>query len=439
MVAGARARARELAPELRSVVLTHHPDAETLDLLRPDGEAPLEAVRVMNRAVAAEMLRHGVVVLVQQADRASARRWRDARPGGSAGHSIWRGRGPVLHGAEALRLLGLEGAATPRPEKATGTPADRLMRLFAGEDGAAFEALAEALIAQGRDGVLEQAARKVALRYGEEAAEELAQDLLSLAEGAPVGPSGWATLVALPVALPHDTLPDPVALGEGLLASGALPEAGSLRLLPQWRAPEAIAALTPTRTRQVLLALAAGEEPSMLPAAEAEALMRDGFGVLVGLQLDWEVPLWEEIALAGLPEPPAEDAPLAPEEAMRAEAFERWRGAAFEAQGGCVPLALVPLSETGAEIADFLEEAGEQAGGLREIRDFVEMARQEAPGEEVVCLPRAGEGELRLALYTRSGRLLDEIVLEAERLPVPPAAMPALLETILPLVAQPPR
>ncbi|MCQ4159256.1 hypothetical protein NON00_04880 [Roseomonas sp. GC11] len=437
--AEAEALARTLAPELRSVVLTHYPDAETLDLLRPGEAASLAERQAANRAVAAEMLRQGVAVLVQQPDRAAARRWLDAHPGGGR---AWRDREALRQGPEALRLLGLDPAKAPAPraDKGSGTPAERLMRLFAGEDRLAFETLAETLIQQGRDGVLDQAVRKVAQRYGEEAADDLAQDLLTLAEAAPAGPSGWAGLVALPVALSPGALPDPLALVEGLLASGALSEGVALHLLPEWRAPEAIAELTPVQARQVLLEMLAGQPPAALPPAEAAVLGQGSFAVLIGLQLDWDVPLWEEIAVSGLPEPPAEDAPATPEEEARAEAFDRWRSLAYQAQGGCVPLALVPLSETAAEIADFLEEADEQGGGaLREIRDFIEVAREEARGEDVLCLPRATAEELHLTLYTRAGRLLDETRLEAERLPVPPAEMPALLEEFVALVSHRPQ
>ncbi|WP_040613812.1 hypothetical protein, partial [Teichococcus cervicalis] len=304
--------------------------------------------------------------------------------------------------------------------------------------GAAFEACAEALIGEGRDGVLEQAVRRVAQRYGEEAAGDLSQELLDLAAEGAFGPSGWAGLVALPVALPPGEPPEPAALIEGFLASGALPGNVALHLLPQWRAAESLAELTPCRLRGALHQMLDGQAPDALPPAAPEALRAAGFGLLLGVQLDWGLPLWEEVLRDGLPALPAEDAPPTPEEAARAEAFERWRHAAFQAQGGCVPLALVPLPEAEAEIADFLEEAGEQSGGLDEIRDFVEVARQEAPGEDLVCVPRAVEGALHLALYTAAGRLLDEIRLEADRLPVPLTEMPALLEGIVPLAKHPP-
>jgi hypothetical protein len=428
--------ARELARDMDAVVLTHYPDADTLDLMRP-GQGDLDTVQAVNRAVAAELAQAGVQVLVQNADRAAFRRWMDGRADTPENRMAWRNHAGLLQGEAAMAVLGLPSPPAPRQGKASGTPADRLMRAFAEEDGAEFDALAEELIAAGRDGVLEQAMRKVGARYGEEAMQDLAQDLLSVASGARIGPAGWAELVALPVALPPGTLPDAISLGESLLASGTLPESLEVRFLTEWRAPEAATALSPSAVRRLLLALEAGEEPAALPPADAEALQQSGFGVLLGLQRDWAIPSWEEITVNGLPEEPAEDE-TTPEEAARTETFERWRNAVFQAGDGCVPLALVPFAEMEAEIADFLEEAGEQAGGLAEIRDFVEMARQEARGEEVVCHARVTGDRLELTLYTRAGRLLDEIGLDAAQLPVPAAEMPALIENFVPVVARPP-
>jgi hypothetical protein len=430
--------AEELAPDLRVVLLTHFPDAETLDLMRPGG-LTLEATRAINRAVASELLRQGVVVLVQRADRAAFRRWMTDQPDEAERRLAWRDRTQVLRGEAALRLLGLDATALPRPsaDKAGGTPADRLVRLFAGDDGAALDAFAETLIAAGRDGVLEQAVRKVAQRHGEEAAQDLMQDLLALAETAAAGPSGWASLVALPVALPPGPLPDAAALEQSLLASGALPEGLELRLLPGWYRQDAIAALTPGALRQVLLDLADGRSPALLAPVEGGAPPEEDFAVLAGVQLDWTVPQWEELALNGLPEASPDDAPT-PEDAAQDAAFERWQSAAFQAHGGCVPLALVPFSEVEAEIAEFLEEAEGQSGAWPEIRDFIEMAQQEAPSQAVVCLPRAEGEHFHLTLYTRSGRLLDRITLEVARLPVPVAEMPELLESLVPVVNAPP-
>lgn len=437
-IENALALARELAPRMSAVVLTHFPDADTLDLMRP-GAGPLEAVAALNRALATELVREGVQVLVQVADRAAFRRWMDGRADTPEARRAWRNHRGLLQGGAALQALGLDPAALqpPRRGKASGTPAERLMRAFADENGGEFEELAEELIAAGRDGVLDQAIRKVAARFGEEAAQELSQELLALAEGARIGPSGWAALVALPVALPPGAPPDPISLGESLIASGAVAEELELRFLPEWRAPEALEALPPGALRRVLVEMVAGEEPAALPAADLALLQEGGFGVLVGLQYDWAIPSWEEIVAQGLPEPPKDDQET-PEEAARAQVFDRWRVAAYEAGDGCVPLALVPLSEATAEIADFLQEAGDQTGGLAEIRDFVEMARSEAPGEEVVCHARVEGERLLLALYTRAGRFLDELTLEAAQLPVPAAEMPELLRAFVPLATQPP-
>jgi hypothetical protein len=436
-VAQAVALAQELAPRMGAVVLTHFPDAETLDLMRPGAE-DLGTMAAVNRAVAAELVRDDVQVLVQVADRAAFRRWMDGQPDTPEARLAWRNREGLLQGDAALRLLGLDPAtARPARGKPSGTPADRLVRAFADEDGTEFDELAEALVAAGRDGVLEQAMRKVAARHGDEAADDLAADLLAVAEGARIGPAGWAALVALPVALPPGSLPDAAMLGESLLAAGTLPDSLDLRFLPGWRTPEALAALTPGATRRVLLAMVDNEEPADLPPATATALELAGFGVLVGLQHDWGIPAWEEIAARGLPEPPDEDKET-PEEAAQAERFDRWRNAVFEAVDGCVPLALVPFSEAGAEIADFLQEAGAQTGGLEEIRDFVDMARNEAPGEDVVCHAVVVQDRLELALYTRAGRFLDSLVLEPARLPLPADEMPALIGTLVPLVPHPP-
>lgn len=437
-VEDALALARELAPRMGAVVLTHFPDADTLDLMRP-GAGPLETIAALNRALALELAREGVQVLVQVADRAAFRRWMDGRADTPEARMSWRNHRGLLQGAAAFQALGLDPkvATPPTPAKASGTPADRLVRAFADEEGGEFDDLAEALVAAGRDGVLDQAIRKVAARYGEEAAQDLAQDLLAVAEAARIGPAGWASLVALPVALPPGTPPDAASMGESLIASGAVAEALELRFLPEWRAPEALDALPPGALRQVLVEMVAGEEPAALPPAKPTQLQESGFGVLVGLQYDWAIPSWEEIATHGLPEPP-EEGKETPEEAARTRIFERWRAAAYEAGDGCVPLALVPFSEATAEIEDFLEEAGEQTGGLTEIREFVEMARGEAAGEEVVCRATVEGDRLHLALYTRPGRFLDELVLEAAQLPVPAAEMPELLQAFVPLVTQPP-
>jgi hypothetical protein len=444
IVAAAAAKARELVPTIGALLLTHYPDAETLETLLPGGP-DLATMRAVNRAVAAECLTAGTKVMVQLADRAAFRRWLDLPSAEPRKPHAWRSRAPRLQGDAALACLGLTPPRPPKPGRAAGTPAERLVRAFADQDDPGFEALAEELLESGRQGVLEQALRRTAERYGEEAAEDMAVALALQAEAASFGPSGWAALVALPVALPADGPPDPRVLAESLLGAGVLPEDLELRLLPEWRSAEAAAAMTPCALRQALHEMLDGKPPGALPPAPAEALEGEDFAVLIGLQFDWAIPRWEEIDAEGLPKAPAEaeDAEDEAEEVTETAAdlaFDRWRAAAHDRLGGCVPLALVPLSEIGFEIEEFLAEAGAETGGLEEIREFVAMARQEAPGEEVVCRAEiTREDGLELSLFTRGGRLLDSISLGPDSLPAPPAETIRLVASFVPMVDDVPR
>lgn len=441
--AQAEAQARAVAPGLRAILFTHCEDAETLALLRP-AAGDLATAAVADRAAAAVLVAAGVKVFVQRGDRVRFAEWMETRGDvADARPEAWRDRGRLLAGGEALALLGLDPKlARPRPGRGSGSPAERLMRAFLGEDVAAFEAAAQEVLEAGRDGVIEVALRKAADRYGDEAAEDLAEELWQLAEGAAIGPSGWAELAVLPFALPAGPLPDAAALGRGFLASGALPESVELRLLPEWRMAEAVEALGPGSVRRVLLNLVAGRPPAELPPAPG-ALEAEGFAVLLGLRLDWDIPQWDQVAAEGLtagelaPELP-EDAPPTPAETARAEAFARWREAIVEATAGCQPLGLVPPSELAAEIEDFLAGDEDAADGLEEIREFVAMAQREVPGEEVVCRPEVIGETLELSLYTRAGRFLDSLRLGPEQLPARAEAMPAVIAGFVPLVKDTP-
>jgi hypothetical protein len=440
--------ARDVAPDLDAILLTLYPDAETLDIFRP-GDADLETANAIARAVGQAMAEEGVEVLVQRADRGAFRRWLAARDDTPDIRRSWVDRGRLLRGADALRALGLKPPPTPpapRFPPAPGKTADSLLDAHDDPDSGEFAALAGAVIEAGRDDVLDLALRKLRAQRSEENAAELAADLLEIAQGAALGPSGWAELVALPVALPPPLpragspggVPDAVALAEGLLASGALAEEEELRLLPGWRSPEAAAALSPAAIRRVLLDLLAGREPRDLPPGDTDDLSRRGFALLVGLRLDWDIPIWDAIeAEGGLPEPPDEDEPT-PEERGRAKAFDRWRAHVAAEHDGAVPLDLVPLSEAGAAIADFLDEAGAQVAGIEEIRDFVAMARREAGGEDVVCRPEIIGDALELTIYGEGGRFLDSLTLGPDRLPASPEAMLGLIGTFVRLVRDAP-
>ncbi|MBB5695233.1 hypothetical protein [Muricoccus pecuniae] len=437
VVRAAAELARDVAGDLDAVLLTHYPDLEALDTLRP-GETDVGTTRAVNRAVAAEMIDAGVEIFVQRADRAAFRRWMQEREDTPENRLSWIDRGRLLRGDAALALLGLEPARSPaskpRFDKQPGPIADRLLAAFVDGEEGEIEALAEDLLSAGRDDVLDLAIRKAAERHGDQNADELAEALRSVAAADAAGPSGWAELVALPTALPSAQLPDAAAIGDGLLASGALENTAEIRFLRGWRSPQALANLPPGALRRVLLDMLAGEEPRDLPPGDAEELLRGGFGVLIGLQIDWDIPVWERIAAQG-GLPLLEDEPGGtPEEARAAALFDSWRGAAFEVSGGCVPLALVSPSEVEAEIADFLDEAGAQSRGIEEIVERVAAARRAAGDEEVVCrVEIIGEG-LELSLYTERGRFLDSLALPADRMPARAVEMPRLIGSFVRLV-----
>jgi hypothetical protein len=244
--------ARDTAPDIDVVLITHYPDVETLDTVRP-GETDLQIALAVNRAVALEMLDAGVEVLVQRADRAAFRRWISDRDDTPENRRAWIDRSHLLRGSAALEVLGLKASALPPRQtfgEAPGPIADRLLEAFGDEDSGEFDVLVQGLMAAGRTDILDLAIRKLGEREGDEAGDDLNWVLLVAAEGAAIGPSGWTELVALPVALPAGGLPDGEELGEGLIESGALADSEELRLLPGWRSPDALAALSESVCRE---------------------------------------------------------------------------------------------------------------------------------------------------------------------------------------------
>ncbi|MDB5373619.1 MAG: hypothetical protein JWP04_2261 [Belnapia sp.] len=432
--------ARKVASDLDSILVTIYPDHDTLDTIRP-GDDDLETANAVAKVVAETLLEEGVEVFVQRADRGAFRRWLVGREDGAEVRRSWVDRGRLLRGADAMRALGM-AAPTPEPPPrfppAPGPTADRLLAANEDRESGEFDAMLGALIEAGRDDVLDLAVRKTRARQSDENAAELWADMLAAAGGAAVGPSGWSELVALPVALVPGNVPDAVALADGLIASGGLAPGEELRILPGWRSPDAVAALSPVAMRRVMLDLAADREPRDLPPGDTDELGCRGFGVLVGLQVDWNIPIWDVIeAEGGMPEEPFADDET-PEERRRARALDRWRSRVAAEHGGCVPLDLVPLAEVGSVIADFLDEAGGHMAGGDSIREFVEAARREAGGSDVVCRPAIIGDALELTIYTVEGRFLDSLTLPPDRLATSAEGMLGFVGTIVRLVRDTP-
>ena len=430
VVAQAVQLAREVAPDLSNVLLTHYQDADALDVLRP-GETDLETVAAVNRAVAAEMVEYGVEVWVQQADKAAFRRWMTDRDDIAKNRRAWIDRNRLLFGAEALKLLGLKApkdASRPTFGKLPGPIADQVLETYGEEDSDDFDGLVQDILQADRADILDLAVRKIREMQGDDAADDLNWVIRVAAEGAEIGPSGWAELVALPVALAVGKLQDGEAFGRGFIASGSLEPDEEIRLLPGWRSPDALADLSYAAIRRVLLDITEGREPRDLPPGDMDDLARNGFGVLLGIRIDWSIPVWDSIvADGGLPEAPDQEAEPTPDQERRAALGDTWRVGVFEDSNGCVPLAIVPLSEVANEISEFLIDAADQTSALAEIREFVAVGRQEAGGEDIVCLPQVNGDDLELSLYTNSGRYLDSLALPGSRLPAPAQEMSELI------------
>ena len=157
------------------VLITHYPDVETLDTLRP-GQTDLQTTLAVNRAVAREMLDAGVEVLVQRADRAAFRRWMSGRDNTPENRLAWIDRSRLVRCSAALAVLGLKAPVSPRRQTfgtAPGPIADRLLEAFGEEESGEFDVLVQDLMAAGRTDVLDLAIRKLEEREGDEAGHEL--------------------------------------------------------------------------------------------------------------------------------------------------------------------------------------------------------------------------------------------------------------------------
>jgi hypothetical protein len=285
------------------------------------------------------------------------------------------------------------------------TPADRLIRAWLDGDQDGFEDLAEELIAGGRDGVLAAAARKLSERYEEDAVEDFADDLTEVAEAAE-GQRGFdfASLVLLPVVPESGPPPDPALLASGLAASGAFPPEAEPAFAAGWRTAEAVQALSSCAVRRVPAgALVFGTEP---PEDDAD--------------FDTE----------------ALDAAEEARDRERMAAFERWRASLGpDATGGARILPFCTPSALAYEVGAFLDgDEPEDDAVLDEIGDFVETAKREAGGEEVVARLAAHGGDVELAVLTRSGRELDRRVFSLEDSGLTPADVSRFVEAGVPVV-----
>ncbi|GAA0593858.1 hypothetical protein GCM10009416_35280 [Craurococcus roseus] len=314
-----------------------------------------------------------------------------------------------------------------------GTPADRLIRAWLDGDRDGFEDLAEEFIAGGRDGVLAAAVRKLSERYEDDAVEDFADDLTEVAEAAEGQRDfNFASLVLLPVVAEGGPPPDPATLARGLAASGAFPPGAEVAFAAGWSTAEAVQALSPCAVRRVLLDVAGGRPSADLPLAPPGGGSDGGIAVLAGAVVFRTEPSEDDADL----DPEALDAAEEAQDRERMDAFERWRASLGpEATEGALILPFCTPSALAYEIGAFLDGAGPEGGDvLDEIRDFVETAKGEADGEEVLARLTAREGGVELAVLTRSGRELDRRVFDLGDSGLTGADVSRFLEGSVPIV-----
>jgi hypothetical protein len=182
----------------------------------------------------------------------------------------------------------------------------------------------------------------------------------------------------------------------------------------------------------VLLDIAGGRPPADLPSAPPGGGADGEVVVLAG-------------AIVFRTEPPEEDPDSDPEVLEAAEeardrermaVFERWQASLGpEATRGAHILPFCTPSALTFEIGAFLDGAEPQGDAvLDEIGEFVETAKREAGGEEVVARLATRGGGVELAVLTRSGRELDRRVFGLEDSGLTAADVARVVEGRVPIV-----
>jgi hypothetical protein len=428
--------AGKVAATFEQVTLLQCPDAETQRVVMPDQPDPALQAR-LDTAIATALVAAGTELAVQVVDRAAYLAWLDGHQSTRDWRIGYRDPARLVRGAAALDLLGVApSAARPSrmspPPRRQGSPADRLVHAWVtGHPG--FDQMLGALLNEGRQGVIDMAVHKVSETYLDEAIDDFLTTVEAAAEATDLRPGTWAELFAVAAFLAPDVaaLPDPAPVTAGLKTSGQFSAGVEVLVPPLWFDPDAIASLTPCAVRKTLSELAGGRTPSLLtPVTAAQEAV-----VLLGVTVDdFPIPWEEAVEALGADDAAApEPYPTDPVLEMRNRAFDAWRETLLASTPDLVDVLLpTPLSH----LADDIEDAADPEE--HEVRDYIETARAEAGGEEIVCVPRIAGEQVELSLYTVSGRLLDSRTFgkaESGQLPV---RLQAAVAAVVPIVDQPP-
>ncbi|MBP2295961.1 hypothetical protein [Azospirillum rugosum] len=314
---------------------------------------------------------------------------------------------------------GRDGTGKPAPSRFTGTPADRLVRLWRSNDERFDELLDETLDSR-RQAVLEAALGKL----HEEERPEFLDEVETIAESVrrtdAQGDDVIATLFWLAVEVSGElTQPPSVdAIERALDSSGLLENASDTRLLPAWLDPEALVYLEAADRRALLQRMLTSNDEALRFAKDEELLADPAdAGIrlvsVVGL-VEEEASLIDDLDQEALPDPlqliggdDYEEPELDPVEEERIrQALASFTDAVRTADPRvrrCEPAGgLNDLLDLLAE-ADWADE-----GDLGELASFIDVASDETSDAVVdTVVTRTPQG-LFVRAYGADGRLLDE-------------------------------
>lgn len=313
---------------------------------------------------------------------------------------------------------GRDGQGKPAPSRFTGTPADRLVRLWRSNDERFDELLDETLDSR-RQAVLEAALGKL----HEEERPEFLDEVETIAESVrrtdAQGDDVIATLFWLAVEVSGALTEPPSvdAIERALDSSGLLEKAADTRLLPAWLDPEALVYLEAADRRALLQRMLTSNDEALRFAKDEELLAdpADAGIRLVGVVglVEEEASLIEDLDQEALPDPLQllDDYDEVPELDPVEEERIRQAMASFADAVRAADPRVRRCEPAGGlnDLLDLLAEADwEDEGDLGELANFIDVTSDETSDAVVDAVVTRTPQGLFVRAYGGDGRLLDE-------------------------------
>jgi len=313
-----------------------------------------------------------------------------------------------------------DSAKTPR-ERFTGTPADRLVRLWRAEDPR-FDELLDELLDNGRQAVIDVAVQK--LRDDEQMA--FMDDVESLSEMVDrVNDAGERTSASLywfvaEVTDEAESAPPVHLLEQAFAGAELLAEGETLRLLPVWLDPEPLSYLDPSDRRALLRRIIASFEDAAdhMEDQELTADPADGAGLLAFVGL-FEQRLPDRDGEEGTAEDAYDEEAEAAEDARLLAALDVFSAAVAEVYA---PITRCRSVGGLTDLLDFVaEEPWDDTAVLGDLGRFVDVASAEVEDGVVDAAVSWTPGMLEVGLSAADGRWLDSATFAVEEEQLTPA------------------